>query len=158
MIFTVISVRFLHNLPHHYEYDSVYQGLLFRYISREYHQARKSQLELHFICRPCHLQTIDPEPLEETGNTEPKQEPEPMEETVYPEHMEDTEPTVEPVHLEQREDTEPTEEPVHLEQREYPEPTEEPVQEKPMQVDAHFDMSFDVNHRVADDPEEPQDT
>ncbi|KAH3809072.1 hypothetical protein DPMN_137435 [Dreissena polymorpha] len=81
-----------------------------------------------------------------------------MEATVHPKHMEDTEHTVEPVDREQREDTEPTQEPVHLEQRKYPEPTQEPVQEEPMQVNAHFDMSFDVNHRVADDPEEPKDT
>ncbi|KAH3853831.1 hypothetical protein DPMN_096366 [Dreissena polymorpha] len=58
----------------------------------------------------------------------------------------------ETVHLKHREDTEPTEEPVHPEHREYPEPTEEPVHPEPMQVDAHFDVSFDVNHRVADGP------
>ncbi|KAH3736352.1 hypothetical protein DPMN_042915 [Dreissena polymorpha] len=139
--------------------------------AKEYHQARKSQLELHFICRPCHRQTIDPEPLEETGYTEPTQEPE---------HMEDTEPTTEPVLEEPMSEPtaepvqeepmpEPTTEPVQeepmpeptaepVQEEAMPEPTAESVQEEPMQVDAHFDISFDVNHRVADDPEEPQDT
>ncbi|KAH3811073.1 hypothetical protein DPMN_139476 [Dreissena polymorpha] len=160
IIFTVISVRFLHNLPHDYVFCL---GIS----SREYYQARKSQLQLHFICRPRHRQPIDPDPLEETGYTEPTQEPEPMEESIHHEHIEDTEPTTEPVLEEPM--SEPTAEPVHeepmpeptaepVQEEPMPEPTAEPVQEEPMQVDAHFDMSFDVNHRVADDPEEPQDT
>ncbi|KAH3705388.1 hypothetical protein DPMN_080459 [Dreissena polymorpha] len=157
--------------------------------AKEYHQVRKAQLELHFICRPCHRQTIDPEALEETGYTEPMPEPtakpvqeepmpEPTTEPVLEEPM--SEPTAEPVQEEPMPEpttepvleepmSEPTEEPVQeepmpeptaepVQEESMPEPTAEPVQEEPMQVDAHFDKSFDVNHRVADDPEEPQDT
>ncbi|XP_052218183.1 protein TsetseEP-like [Dreissena polymorpha] len=120
-----------------------------------------------YSAKPCHRQPIDPDPLEETGYTEPTQEPEPMEETIHHEHREDTEPMTEPVLEEPM--SEPTAEPVQeepmpeptaepVQEEPMPEPTAEPVQEEPMQVDAHFDMSFDVNHRVADDPEEPQDT
>ncbi|KAH3887727.1 hypothetical protein DPMN_011746 [Dreissena polymorpha] len=119
--------------------------------AKEYHQARKSQLELHFICRPCHRQEEPmPEPTAEPVQEEPM--PEPTAEPVQEEPM--PEPTAEPVQEEPM--PEPTAEPVQEEPM--PEPTAEPVQEEPMQVDAHFDISFDVNHRVADDPEEPQDT